>query len=241
MKKIALLILAGTVALTIAGCTANTAVTTESGTSEPSVTSGAVIESAGTTESAEKEETAEVTTAAVVSDAEATDTVANESTDNSNPAQSAASNPQRPTPPASNTPLPQIETPPPTESPKPTIPPATTPPTPEPTPTPTEPPKPKTAYDAPYDTATIIADAKSYGESIGMTWSEPLTVDNCSWEAPGTTSATLSGERLKTAIEGRIARIKKLQTDNGYQLGEFHFKVLLIPNGSEYTIYFLMG
>jgi hypothetical protein len=131
----------------------------------------------------------------------------------------------------------------------PSQPPATSPPTEPPkaeqppaTPPPTEPSTPKTAYDAPYDTARILADARAYGESIGMTWSGPLTVDNCSWEAPGATSSTLSGERLKTAIEGRIARIKKLQTDNEYQPGEFHFKVLLESQGNgEYTIYFLMG
>jgi hypothetical protein len=47
---------------------------------------------------------------------------------------------------------------------------------------------------------------------------------------------------LKTAIEGRIARIKKLQQDNGYQPGEFHFKVVFTPQGNgEYTIHFLMG
>ena len=80
---------------------------------------------------------------------------------------------------------------------------------------------PKTAYDAPYDTAVIIADARAYGESIGMTWSPTLTPDNCSWEAPGATSATLSGERLKTAIESGIRRVKKLQQDNEYQPGSF--------------------
>jgi hypothetical protein len=75
-----------------------------------------------------------------------------------------------------------------------------------------------------------------------MTWSASLTPDNCSWEAPGATSATLSGERLKAAIESSIRRIKKLQEDNEYQPGEFHSKVVFEPKGSgEYTIYFLMG
>jgi hypothetical protein len=102
--------------------------------------------------------------------------------------------------------------------------------------------KKKTAYDAPYNTSKIIADAKAYGKSIGMTWSEPLTKDNCSWEAPGATSPTLSGKRLKKAIRSSIKRIKKLQKDNGYQPGEFHFKVLLeSAGGGEYAIYFLMG
>jgi hypothetical protein len=111
-----------------------------------------------------------------------------------------------------------------------------------PTPEPTEPAKPKSAYDAPYDTAAIIADTKAYGESIGMTWSGSLNTGNCSWEAPGSTSPTLSGERLKEAVRSSIRRIKKLQSDNGYQPGEFHFKVQFESAGSgEYTIYFLMG
>jgi hypothetical protein len=105
-----------------------------------------------------------------------------------------------------------------------------------------EPSKPKSAYDAPYDTVAMSANAKAYGESIGMTWSASLTPDNCSWEAPGATSEALSGNRLKKAIESSIRRIKKLQQDNGYQPGEFHFKVLFVAAGDgEYTIYFLMG
>jgi hypothetical protein len=109
-------------------------------------------------------------------------------------------------------------------------------------PKPVKPSKPKTAYDAPYDTATIIANAKAYGEGIGMTWSEPLTKNNCSWEAPGSTSPTISGKRLKLAIESSIRRIKMLQQDNEYQPGEFHFKVTFeAAGGGEYTIYFLMG
>jgi hypothetical protein len=115
-------------------------------------------------------------------------------------------------------------------------------PTPTPTPQPTEPSKPKTAYDAPYDTAAILADAKAYGESIGMTWSAPLTVDNCSWEAPIQTSSVLQGERLKAAIQSGIRRVKKLQADNEYQPGEFHFQLYLEPIGNgEYSLYFLMG
>jgi len=111
-----------------------------------------------------------------------------------------------------------------------------------PTPEPSEPTKPKTAYDAPYDTAQIIANAKAYGESIGMTWSAPLTTGNCSWEAPIQTSSVLSGERLKEAIQSSIRRVKKLQADNGYQPGEFHFKLYLEPFGNgEYSLYFLMG
>jgi hypothetical protein len=134
------------------------------------------------------------------------------------------------TPPQTVTPQPST----PTEPPKTADPPA------NPTP-PVEPPKPKTAYDAPYDIARITQDARAYGESIGMTWSAPLTKDNCSWEAPIQTSSVLQGERLKTAIESGIRRVKKLQADNEYQPGEFHFQLYLEPAGGEYTIYFLMG
>jgi hypothetical protein len=109
-------------------------------------------------------------------------------------------------------------------------------------PLPAAPPAPKSAYDAPYDTATIVANARAYGEGIGMTWSGSLNKNNCSWEAPGTTSATLSGERLRSAIESGIQRVKKLQQSNGYGAGEFHFKVVLeSAGGGEYAIYFLMG
>ena len=107
---------------------------------------------------------------------------------------------------------------------------------------PIEPSKPKTAYEKAYDTGTIIADAKAYGESIGMTWSASLTKDNCAWEAPIQTSSVLQGERLKTAIESGIRRVKKLQQDNEYQPGEFHFKLYLESIGNdEYGLYFLMG
>jgi hypothetical protein len=122
--------------------------------------------------------------------------------------------------------------------------PAPTPPTPTPEPpqTPAEPPKPKTAYDAPYDIAQMCADAKAYGESIGMTWSEPLTTENCSWESPGHTySDGMSGERLKEAIQSGIRRVKHIQEDNKYNPGEFHFKLLFVPDGSEYVVYWLMG
>jgi outer membrane biosynthesis protein TonB len=135
-------------------------------------------------------------------------------------------------------PKPKSETPQPTPQPKDETPSSA----PQPEQAAPEPPKPRSAYDAPYDTAAIIADASAYGAGIGMTWSGSLNTGNCSWEAPGTTSADLSGERLKAAIQGRIARIKKLQQDNGYQPGEFHFKVLFESQGNgEYTIYFLMG
>jgi hypothetical protein len=102
--------------------------------------------------------------------------------------------------------------------------------------------KKKTAYDAPYNTSKIISDAKAYGKSIGMTWSEPLTKDNCSWEAPIQTSSVLKGKRLKKAIKSGIRRVKKLQADNEYRPGEFHFKLYLEPIADgEYSLYFLMG
>lgn len=106
---------------------------------------------------------------------------------------------------------------------------------------PAEPPAAKTAYNAPYDTGTILADAQSYGASIGMTWSDGLNTDNCSWEAPISTSTVLCGDRLKEAIESGIRRVQKLQQDNGYQPGEFHFRLYMEASGGEYTLYFLMG
>jgi len=103
-------------------------------------------------------------------------------------------------------------------------------------------PQPKTAYDAPYDIAAIIAETKAYGESIGMAWGELLVIDGGSWEAPVATSPTMSGERLKAAIENSLQRSKKLQTDNGYQAGQFCYKVVFEPNeNGEYKMYFLLG
>ena len=84
-------------------------------------------------------------------------------------------------------------------------------------------------------------DAQIYGASLGMTWSDGLNKDNCSWEAPITTSSVLCGERLKTAIESGIRRVQRLQQDNGYQPGEFHFKLYLETSGSEYSLNFLIG
>jgi hypothetical protein len=219
MKKIATLLLAVFITLILSSCAASISTTTETGTFAPSVTSSAVNESPEAVKPAEKEESpaASAEPAEIIIPPE-TPPVAKETPTPTVPPTSAPAEP-----PVTPEPTPQR-----------TDPPAT------PTP-PTEPPTPKTAYDAPYDTAQILADAKAYGESIGMTWSEPLTVDNCSWEAPIHTSSTLSGERLKTAIESSIRRIKKLQEDNEYQPGEFHFKVVFEPAGSEYAIYFLMG
>jgi hypothetical protein len=75
-----------------------------------------------------------------------------------------------------------------------------------------------------------------------MTWSESLSTGNCSWEAPITTSADLSGERLRAAIQSGINRVLSIQQDNGYQAGEFHFKLHMEANGAgEYVLYFLIG
>jgi hypothetical protein len=88
----------------------------------------------------------------------------------------------------------------------------------------------------------MSADAKAYGESIGMIWGASLDKDNCSWEAPIHTSSVLSGERLKTAIESGIRRVKKIQQGNEYQPGEFYFKVFFEKmEENRYTIYFLIG
>ena len=130
--------------------------------------------------------------------------------------------------------------PPPASSQPPAQPPASSQPPAAPQP-PAEPPAEKTAYDAPYNTDTIIADAQSYGASLGMTWSDGLNKDNCSWEAPIMTSTVLCGSRLKEAIESGIRRVQKLQQDNGYQPGEFHFRLYLEASGGEYSLYFLMG
>ena len=130
---------------------------------------------------------------------------------------------------------------PPAESKKPSQPPPKK--TDPPKPKPTDPPKkPKTAYEKPYDTAKIIEDTIEYGNSIGMTWSKPLTKDNCSWEAPIQTSSDFQGTRLKGVIESRLRRVKKIQLDNGYQPGEFHYKLYFEPIGNgEYSVYWLMG
>jgi hypothetical protein len=96
------------------------------------------------------------------------------------------------------------------------------------------------AYKFPYDTEKIIADAKAYGASIGMTWSDELTIDNASWEAPGMTSAaTVPDWGLKNAIEGRIDRIKWINLDNGF--GDdptWYFRIIFMPQTEYYATYF---
>jgi hypothetical protein len=120
-------------------------------------------------------------------------------------------------------------------------------PTPTSVPTPTPLPQELVAYKKPYNIGsidqegTILYNAKKYGESIGMTWSDELTVDNCSWEAPGHTTA-FDPATLKHVIEVRIDRVKSIQERNGCQPGRFLFRVYFEPiaNG-EYTIYWLIG
>jgi hypothetical protein len=239
MKKIILLLAA---ILTLSGCAMQDKATTQSGKSEPLIASGSVGEPA------EKEENAEATYS-VIAESEETEAANDETADTvihpvSPPVSAQPTDETNSEPPSSGVavppPAPSPATPEPAEpaieEPAPALePPAIS------TPEPTEPQRPKTAYDSPYDTAQIVADARAYGESIGMTWCEPLTVDNCSWEAPGSTSPVLSGDRLREGIEGGIRRVKKLQADNGYQPGEFLFKLLLVPDGTECTIYWLMG
>jgi hypothetical protein len=102
--------------------------------------------------------------------------------------------------------------------------------------------KKKSAYKAPYNKKKIIADAKAYGKKLGMTWSPTLTKNNCGWDAPFQTSSTLSGTRLKKAIQYGIRYVKKIQTNEGYQPGEFHFKIYLEKyKDGEYSVYHFIG
>jgi hypothetical protein len=215
----------------------------EAGFDEPpappsSFSAGESSETPGPSEKATVTVESETTATALIDESEQSATAATDSEKQQSGNQASGGDTSKP---SQTTPTPS-----PVEAPKPTPPVTTEPPKTEPpatpTPAPTEPPKPKTAYDAPYGTAQIIADAKAYGEGIGMTWSAPLTKDNCSWEAPIQTSEVLSGERLRAAVESGIRRVKKLQADNGYQPGEFHFKLYLEPFGNGgYSLYFLMG
>jgi hypothetical protein len=109
----------------------------------------------------------------------------------------------------------------------------------------TTPPTDYSAYEFPYDIPAIIEDAKAYGATLGMTWSDEMTIDNSSWETPsGTSASSYSGALLKEAIEVRIRRIKQLNIDDGFGDDEtWHFRVLFVSRDGypgEYTIYFLM-
>jgi hypothetical protein len=224
MRKATIFVIILTLAVSLIACTQGNE---ESGIDESSATPSSFSEGKSEetpTVSEEVTTTSEAVTEIAVETEQSTTAAV---TDNSK----QASGDKSVTKPKTEEKQPVVTTPKPTEKPKPTEPPKSDPP-----------PKPKTAYEKPYDTGTIIADAKTYGESIGMAWSAPLTKDNCAWEAPIQTSSVLQGERLKTAIESGIRRVKKLQQDNEYQPGEFHFKLYLesIGNG-EYSLYFLMG
>jgi hypothetical protein len=98
------------------------------------------------------------------------------------------------------------------------------------------------AYEKPYAFQAIIKDAIDYGNSRGMTWDDMLTKDNCSWQAPGHASSCKTGAVLKQTIQDGIDSVKHVQEKNGYQPGEFHFKVYFEPiANSDYLIYFLIG
>jgi hypothetical protein len=234
MRKASILVISAVLAVSLMGCSQEDVGKKSEEASLPSSFSAGESSKTPATDEEEAATTAEpeTTTNPAVSEqpeAAAASSEKQQGSNQSGGSQSGSGNTSKP--PAASQPSPPA--PPKQSEPAKPDPPAT--PTPEPT-------KPKTAYDAPYDTAAIIADAKAYGESIGMTWSGALNTGNCSWEAPGATSSTLSGERLREAVQSSIRRIKKLQSDNGYQPGEFHFKVVFEAAGSgEYAIYFLMG
>lgn len=101
---------------------------------------------------------------------------------------------------------------------------------------------PQSGFVKPYDTTAIINYAKSYGAGIGMTWDDALTTTNCSWEAPVRTTSCHSETDMKQAIQISIDRVKHVQELNGYQPGEFHYKVYLEPIADgEFLMYFLIG
>lgn len=75
-----------------------------------------------------------------------------------------------------------------------------------------------------------------------MTWDEALTPDNCSSEAPLHTSSFTTEAKMKSVITSGIDRVKSIQIRNGYQPGEYHFRLYLSPIGNgEYLMYWLIG
>ena len=75
-----------------------------------------------------------------------------------------------------------------------------------------------------------------------MTWDDAMAKGNCSWEAPIRTTSCHSEAEMKQAIQISIDRVKYVQEQNGYQPGEFHYKLYLEPMGNgEYFIYALIG
>jgi hypothetical protein len=247
MKKISILVIITVLMASLGGCSgADKADTGKAAPSPSSSSAGKSAEPAAANKEpaavAEPEEAAvpaaETSAPATTEDKKQQESVSSSKSQSSGSDTTAATQKKAAT--AKTTPKKAAEAPAETTKPAQTAkPPATETPAAKPVPAPE---KPKTAYEKPYDTAKISADMAAYGASIGMTWCTELTKDNCSWEAPGITSSTLQGERLKAALQSSIRRIKKLQQDNGYNPGEFLFKVTFEPRGSgEYTIYFLMG
>ena len=116
---------------------------------------------------------------------------------------------------------------------------ASTPQPPTSTPAPTAP---KSDFEKPYNLDKIYAFAKQYGEDHGMIWGDSLTKDNCSWEAPGHTSSFPTEAKMKSVITSGIDRVKSIQEKNGYQLGQFYFKLYFEPiDNGEYLMYWLIG
>jgi outer membrane biosynthesis protein TonB len=234
MRKTSIFVISVILAISLTGCSrvADKPGSDEQIASPSSFSAGESTEAPDTSEDAVQTEDPEETTSAAISEQQAEASVDSGGNPQEQP---SGSKPQTSeTKPSAETPKPE-QPPAQAEQPKAEQPKTEQPPA-------ADPPKPKTAYDAPYDTARIVADARAYGEGIGMTWSGPLTTGNCSWEAPIQTSSALSGERLESAVQSGIRRVKKLQQDNEYQPGEFHFRLYLEPCGDgEYSLYFLMG
>ena len=70
-----------------------------------------------------------------------------------------------------------------------------------------------------------------------MTWDDSLTPDNCSWEAPLHLSSYPTESQMQSVIRTRIDRIKSVQESNGYEAGQFYYRIYL----SGGLMYFLIG
>ena len=71
-----------------------------------------------------------------------------------------------------------------------------------------------------------------------MTWDDSLTIDNCSWEMPLHQSSYSTADAMKSAIRGRIDRVKNIQVNGGEVAEQFYFKLTLSSDG---LMYFLIG
>jgi hypothetical protein len=218
MRKI--ILLAACLMLMLSGCAAHNTADTNAGVTDSSAEiTSSVTESGKTaesTESAEKEESAASDETAASSSA-----TSSSAADTTSKAVSSAQSQS-------------------TQSTAP--PPVTTPSTAESSTVPT-PPTPKSDFEKPYNTAAIIAYAKSYGYEIGVGWDESLTKDNCPWEAPINASSFPTEEKLKQAICSGVDRVKKVAQKNGGVWAESPtFKLYLQPDGSDdFELFFLMG